>query len=97
MVGLAPAGVYNPEGSFATRAVYPTGWMAKMFLAQDGPPRNAIYIVMPKHGFGPTREGPVREKYGMPGGGYEYIFGKGSGGPGTVFPPIPLPEGNSPF
>ena len=97
MIGLAPAGVYNSEGSFATRDVYPTGWIAKMFLAQDGPPRNAIYIVMPKHGFGPTLHRKVTEKYGMPGGGYEYIFGKGSGGPGTVFPPIPIPEGENPL
>jgi len=28
---------------------------------------------------------------------HEYIFGNGSGGPGTVFGPIPLPEGTRPW
>lgn len=56
IVGLAPAGVYNPGGSFATRDVYITGWYAKWFLAlpHRNPP-NSIYIVMPKYGYGPTK------------------------------------------
>ena len=32
----------------------------------------------------------------MAGGGSEWLFERGSGGPGTVFGPIPVPEGKKP-
>ena len=56
-------------------------------------------FVMPKEGYGPTRERDVREKEDdsgrmMAGGGYEYIFDNGSGGTGTVFEPIIIPVGS---
>jgi hypothetical protein len=93
--GLFPAGVINKEGSFGTRDVYPTGWQAKWFLALSGEPRDAIYIVFPRYGFAPTSEGRVPRDpiSGMGGRGYQYIFGNGSGGFGTVFGPIPLEAG----
>ncbi len=96
--GLWPISPRNPEGSFATRTVYPTGWHAKWFLAiKWKEPPDSVYI--PKPGFGPTRgPEPVIEKPDetgrlMGGNGWQYIFGKGSGGPGTVFGPIPIPKG----
>jgi hypothetical protein len=71
--------------------------MAKTYLALPHPiPPNAVFVVWPKKGFGPTSHGPVLPKYGMPGGGYEYIFGFGSGGIGSVYGPIPIPEGSKP-
>lgn len=93
--GLFDATQLPPFGSYATRKVYPTGWHAKWFLALDGLPRDSIYIVMPRYGYGPTSQGPVPSNpiNGMGGQGYQYIFGRGSGGPGTVFGPIPLPVG----
>lgn len=59
---------------------------------------DAVYLVFPREGFGPTYEGTVEPKpdlagVWMEGGGYEYRFGWGSGGPGTVFGPIPIPQG----
>ena len=83
-------------GKFATRDVYLYGWMAKMFLALPHPePPNAVYIIWPKKGFGPTYQGIVPPKNGMPGLGYEYFFAQGSGGPLTAFGPIPIPRGEN--
>lgn len=98
--GLFPAGVINPEGSFATRQVYPTGWMAKWSLALPNVlPPDAVYLVYPKEGYDPTSEGPVPSKLDdggmwMGGGGYQYVFRWGSGGAGTVIGPKNLPEGD---
>ena len=75
-------------GKFATTDVYLYGWMAKMFLALPHPePPNAVYVIWPKKGFGPTWSKQVDPDFvtGMPGGGYEYFFAKGSGGVGTAF------------
>ena len=76
------------------------GWEAKWYLAlkQTTPP-NGIYLVLPRYGFGPTGHRQVVKKRDysgklMGGGGYEYIFGRGSGGAGTVFGPIPLKQGS---
>ncbi len=97
--GLAPAGVYNPEGSYATRDVYLTGWEANNKLAMPPDkrdPRNSIYFVIPRYGYGPTDSRRVVGRHGWEGRGYEYIFGSGSGGPGTVAGPIPIPVGTRP-
>ncbi len=89
-------------GSFATKTVYPTGWAAKMALALPNPaPPDALYIVWPKidfAGFGPTtvREAPDRAGRLMPGGGQQWYFIAGSGGPGSVFGPITVEPGISP-
>lgn len=97
--GLLPISPKRPEGSFATKTPYPTGWTAKYRLAilHVNPP-DAVYLVWPKEGFEPTGERTATAKLDyahrlMGGGGYEYIFGKGSGGFGTVFGPIPIPKG----
>ena len=93
--GLFDATQSPPDGSYATRTVYPTGWYANWFLALDPSVgiRDSIYFVMPRHGYGPTSQGIVPENHGMGGGGYQYIFGRGSGGRGTVIGPVPLPIG----
>ena len=83
-------------GRWATLDPYPTGWMAKWFLALPGPPRNAVYIVWPRKGFGPTYGGIVPPMWGMPGGGTQLFFAFGSGGKGTIIGPIPLPKGRRP-
>jgi hypothetical protein len=94
-------GLWTP--SWATRTVYYTGWQAKLSLALPHvEPPNAAYILRPKGGFQPV--GPNLIPGGlddalrpMPGGGQEWKFINGSGGPGSVFGPIPVPEGRSPF
>ena len=97
--GLVPFG--GP--AFATWSLYSTGWSAKKGLAlfRDGP-RNALYLVWPKKGFrgvGPSIVRPEIDTYipgvVLPGGGTEFRFTRGSGGPGTVFGPIPWPTGSS--
>ncbi len=97
--GLRDAVQNPPYGSFATRNIYLTGWTAKYRLAilHVNPP-TAVYIVWPKAGFEPTNESevsPVLDYAGryMEGGGYQYMFGNGSGGFGTVFGPILIPKG----
>lgn len=67
------------------------------------PFQNAVYIVRPKHGYQGTpilgqTVGRMRDGGGrmMPGGGREWIFEHGSGGPGTVFGPIRVPVGSPP-
>jgi RHS repeat-associated protein len=89
--------------SWATRTVYYTGWQAKASLAlpHSNPP-NAAYIVRPKQTFEPAGPNPVAgmldvEGRWMPGGGQEWKFVNGSGGPGSVFGPIPIPQGKSPL
>lgn len=85
-------------GKYATKDIYLYGWFAKWCLALPGPPRNAVYVIWPKKGFGPTWSKPVDPDFvsGMPGGGYEYFFAKGSGGFLTAFGPIPIPTGSRP-
>ena len=85
-------------GSWATRDIYISGWLAKMFLAIPHPnPPNAVYIVWPRRGFGPTYGGIVPGAWGMPGGGTQVYFGFGSGGKGTVIGLVPIPRGQRPF
>ncbi len=100
MNGLFDSFRLPPDGSFATRTVYSTGWAAKYKLAlKHKNPPDSIYVVLPRYRYGPTRGPenvlPAIDKQGlyMGGGGIQYIFGLGSGGSGTVFGPIPLPEG----
>jgi RHS repeat-associated protein len=95
-LGLLPS-------SFATKTIYPTGWAAKMTLALPNPtPPDAVYIVWPKidfAGFGPTtvKEAPDRAGRLMPGGGQQWYFIAGSGGPGTVFGPMIIEPGINPY
>lgn len=97
--GLRDAIQSPPEGSYGTRGIYLTGWTAKYRLAlKHINPPTAVYIVWPKAGFEPTNESevsPVLDYAGryMEGGGYQYMFGNGSGGFGTVFGPILIPKG----
>ncbi|HEV2804512.1 MAG TPA: RHS repeat-associated core domain-containing protein [Chthoniobacterales bacterium] len=89
--------------SFGTKTVYPTGWAAKLALALPNPyPPDAMYIVWPRKGFLPSGPTPVDPKVDaagrlMPGGGQEWHFALGSGGPGTVFGPMIIPTGENPF
>lgn len=102
LTGLWPTSPIHPEGSFATRDIYLTGWMAKdrLALRHINPP-DAAYLVWPKRGYEPTAQGPVTPKVDyagklMNGGGYQFVFGKGSGGFLTVFGPVPIKRGNMP-
>lgn len=97
------AGLKAP--SWVTRTVYPTGWHAKWYLALFvRGPRDAMYIVLP-HGnttiFGPNNVRGRWDTYvpdlylpgrGLMGQGQEWYIPNGTG-PGTVFGPIPIPEG----
>jgi hypothetical protein len=92
------------DGPFATRDVYPSGDLAKEFLALPRPePPDAVYLVQPLRGFEPVGPTPVAAKEDlagklMKGTGNEYRFGAaGSGGPGTVVGPVPIPESLSGF
>ena len=83
-------------GSYATRDWYDTGQKAAAKLALQTRYRGyptAIYLVTPKKEYGPTR-GPERvpPNYGQPGKGIQYLFGKGSGGPFTVWPLKRIPR-----
>ncbi len=89
--------------SWCTKTVYPTGWHAKYYLALfKGGPRNAIYIVLPydhnKCYYGKTAK-PKQDTYPpnfgnwLRGGGQQWHFPFGTD-PGTVFGPIPIPEGS---
>jgi len=93
--GLWGADKLPPHGSFANPFphIHFTGWDARWFNAMTYTP-DGLYIVMPREGYGPTL-GPrkVERNHGMGGRGTEVAFGKGSGGFGTVFGPIPIPEG----
>jgi hypothetical protein len=90
--GMSPS-----EGSYATEDVYSNGWDAHWYLALPSYDiQDAAYIVMPKKGFdpiGPSVVTRMRDAAGrnLDGGGHEYLFYNGSGGPGTVFGPIPMP------
>jgi RHS repeat-associated protein len=78
--------------SWATRDIYPTGKMAeeRLSLPRSVKHRDAVYIVWPQIGFSPTGPTKALPLHGHMGGGNEYFFAKGSGGPGTVFGPIPI-------
>jgi len=97
--GLWDATKLPPDGSFANPFphIYLTGWDARWYNSMSYTP-GAMYVVLPKRGFGPTL-GPrlVAPDHGMRGEGIEVAFGRGSGGPGTVFGPIPIPAGQSPL
>jgi hypothetical protein len=81
----------------ATDTVYPTGWDAHNFLAiKSENIQNAVYIVVPEPGFGPgpwSYAEPETDLANRPlsGGGPQAQLPLGSGGPGTVFGPIPIP------
>jgi len=100
-LGMVGLGLRAP--SWATRTAFPTGWEAKKRLGmyREGP-RDAVYIVWPRTGVGIYGPNTVRGRWDefttppiwLPGGADEYFFEFGSGGPGTVFGPIPLPPGS---
>jgi RHS repeat-associated protein len=84
--------------SWVTRDVYPTGWHAKMRLAQNRyGPRDAVYFVLPDRKIvGPTKVTSEKDEYIkgllLPGGGEQYKLPFGSS-PGTVIGPLTIPEG----
>ena len=88
--------------SFGTTDTYATGWDVHWHLALPSADiQDAEYIILPKEGFEPIGPSVVLPKVDnakrfLPGGGSESIFWKGSGGPGTVFGPIPIPIGLPP-
>jgi RHS repeat-associated protein len=90
-------------GGFATKTVYATGWEAKFLLALPRiEPPDAMYVIWPRlpfEGFGPTTVLPSLDRAArpMPGGGQQWFFIGGSGGPGTAFGPILIEPGNSLF
>jgi RHS repeat-associated protein len=101
--GIFRSGQGLKAPSWGTRAVYPTGWYAKYYLAQyEGPPRDAIYIVLPRHYDVVHYGGEARYKQDLyppnrgnwlKGGGQQWYFPNGTS-PGTVFGPIPIPTGS---
>jgi hypothetical protein len=100
-VSLVGTGLW--PASYATKTMYSTGWEAKLALALPNPnPPDAVYIVWPRTGFlpsGPTKVESKVDRAGMlmPGGGEEWYFMLGSGGPGTVFGPMIIPTATNPF
>lgn len=92
-------GLWEDRASWATRTAFPTGWQAHWYLAlPQADVQNAVYVVKPKEGFEPVyagRAGLIRDEAGrlLDGGGEQWRFDKGSGGPGTVSNPMPIPVG----
>ncbi len=102
--GMRDATQAPPLGSYVTTDTYLTGWDAHNFLALPSSNiQDAEYIVLVKRGLpavGPSLvpagfdgASPPRS---LQGGGIQYTLPQGSGGPGTVFGPIPLPPGSVP-
>jgi hypothetical protein len=105
---LLAEGLFNYKPSWVTRTAYPTGWTAHSTLALPSYEiQDAVYIVMPRPGFNPVGPSDIpspppkpkdKDEANRPlaGGGQEWRFSNGSGGPGTVFGPIRLQVGPHP-
>jgi YD repeat-containing protein len=95
-------GLFDDRPQFVTKTVYPFGWWAKWYMALPQVEiQDAIYIIRPKRGYnptGPTIVQPIVDFAGrpLPGTGLEWKFTLGTGGKGTVFGPIPIPQGHPP-
>jgi RHS repeat-associated protein len=100
-LGLVGLGLRAP--SWATRTAFPTGWEAKKRLGmyRGGPKRRGVHRLAAGTGVAIYGPNTVRGRWDtftsppiwLSGGADEYFFELGSGGPGTVFGPMPIPLG----